>query len=134
MNRLVRCISILSFALILAGCESNNSFRTEAGVKSDLQGSWQWVPIPRKQAPQVWNFDSGNLTVTTYDLNNSSTVTNVEHSTYTVKTTLTTPYLFIESSVYNGKWIIINLDKKVLTMDKTAAGTNSLIQKEFVKI
>jgi hypothetical protein len=126
-------ILIVVLSLLVLGCESNNSFRTSAGVKSDLQGTWQWVPIPRQQLPQLWKFENGTLTITSYKDYDYTNVLEVQTGKYSIKTTVTTPYIFVEGTAYEGKWLVIRLDKKVLMMDKTATGTNALMQKEFIK-
>jgi hypothetical protein len=124
---------LLAFLLLSWGCESNNSFRTEAGVRSNLKGTWQWVPIPRNQAPQIWSFNAGKLSITYYDPQNPSQVQGVEEGSYKVETSITTPYIFISGTPFEGKWLVITLNNKVLTMNKTAQGTNALTQREFIK-
>lgn len=124
---------ILAAALLLLSCESKNSFRSEAGVKKDLQGIWQWVPVYKTDLQETWQFDNGNLTVTEY--NRTTGGTRVSAGTYTVQTTVTTPYIFIEGmQAYSGKWIVINLNKTIFTMVITTQGTNALVQKEFIKL
>jgi hypothetical protein len=133
MYQLRSLVPVLLALSVLFSCESKNSFRSETGVKKDLQGTWQWVPVYRTDLQEVWKFDNGIVTIT--ELNpGPPSLTKVSTGTYSVKTTVTTPYVFIEGvQSYNGKWVIINLDKKVLTMVITTKGTNALSQKEFIK-
>ena len=121
---------IFLMVVLLTSCESNNSFRTEAGVRRQLQGSWKLVPIPRTEPNETWKFDNGTLTITIY----KNTPAEVITGTYKVYTTLTTPYIIIEGIPLSGKWVVITLTDKILSMDLKTPGTNAFAQREFIKI
>jgi hypothetical protein len=121
---------IIFLAILLTACESNNSFRTEAGVRDQLQGSWKLVPIPRNSGDETWKFDNGKLTITMYRTSPVSTV----EGTYKVYTTITTPYIITDGVPLTGKWVVITLNDKILSMDLKTQGTNAFAQREFTKI
>jgi hypothetical protein len=128
---------LFTATVFITGCESMTNFRTEASVRSQLEGSWSMVPIPRNSPPEIWTFTSGLIVRKVYDT--SGGVTTEEHGTYSVKTTFTSMYVTIDNVPYgsyiSAKWTIVALDSQYLTMTQNGGfseGTG-LLQKEFVK-
>src|ERR1051325_1137043 len=125
---------ILLLCSIFAGCESNNSFMTKSGIESKLQGRWDMVRIPHKQLGAIWEFDNGTLNI--YSLDSANAIAAKDVGSYEVVAKIATPYIVIKQSpgLYaGGRWVIINIDDKYLTINRQDDGTFGTIQREFVK-
>lgn len=141
MKKLFQHFSFLLLAGILfSSCKKENYFTSEKGIKSDLQGTWRLIPIPRFTIDnnhdtifhvESWSFDNQNVTIT----NNG--VTGV--STYSVETSWSKAVIKIESitqldgNIYNASWQIVRIDDDFLVIANDKDGTTGLTQYEFEK-
>src|ERR1700741_4251331 len=109
-------LGTIAILLIIAGCESNNSFRTKAGVDSALQGKWDKVKIPITVQKEVFEFSSGTFMHHVYEKVGTQLVPSSDTGTYEIIANISTPYVVIHnlpySNTYEGRWVIIQLDSK----------------------
>lgn len=132
--RILLCILFLF--VFVAGCDSNNDFRTAASIERDLQGKWDKVRIPVTVNREIFEFSSGKFIHYTYDSLGKSSLKDT--ATYEIIANLTTPYISIHnlphSATYEGRWVIIDLDSKFLTLNHQDDNTNGILSREFVKM
>jgi hypothetical protein len=117
----------------LFSCSKEEYFKSESGIKKQLQGSWTLVPIPRDDPNQNWAF------------NNSSKMTRSENNVdytgdFSVHTTISKAEIKIENLLvvsgqfdYNGTWQIVQLDDDFLIIANDRDGTSGIKQLEFTK-
>ena len=117
----------------LFSCSKEEYFKSESGIKKQLQGSWSLIPIPRTNPDQNWAF------------NNSSKMTRSENNVdytgdFSVHTTISKAEIKIENLLvvsgqfdYNGTWQIVQLDDDFLIIANDRDGTSGIKQLEFTK-
>ena len=108
----------------LFSCSKEEYFKSESGIKKQLQGSWSLIPIPRTNPDQNWAFNS------------SAKMTRSEN----VHTTISKAEIKIENLLvvsgqfdYNGTWQIVQLDDDFLIIANDRDGTSGIKQLEFTK-
>lgn len=137
MLRLFKPLFILTLlAVFFSACEQDRVFHSASATESLLQGSWKWVKIPYAIPTESWTFNKGQLFVYTFDGQNGY-YPDTTRGTYEVQTTLSSPYVFIRNTpgdhFYEGRWTVIRLDKKVLSIVRGTQGTNAATQYEFIR-
>jgi hypothetical protein len=143
-------IAIIALS-VFYGCNKEEYFQSEKSVKSDLQGTWNLIPIPKYTDIQVingtdttivkklrvesWFFNDTHVTI---ENNNGSGESG--ESEYSVHTSWTKAELKIESvsaplsaSFYNGTWQIVRLDGDILIIAGDKDGATGLTELEFQK-
>ncbi|MBK7431446.1 MAG: hypothetical protein IPI10_09565 [Bacteroidetes bacterium] len=117
----------------LFSCSKEEYFKSESGIKKQLQGSWSLIPIPRTNPDQNWAF------------NNSAKMTRSENGLdytgdFNVHTTISKAEIKIENLLvvsgqfdYNGTWQIVQLDDDFLIIANDRDGTSGIKQLEFTK-
>ena len=124
----IMLLSIIS----LFSCGKDEYLKSEAGIKKQLNGSWNLVPIPRTAPDQLWTFSDESFSrmqgSTSYD------------GTYTVNTTMFKAEIKVENMPivsgernYNGTWQIVRLDKDFLIIVNDGDGTTGITELEFTK-
>lgn len=124
---------IMLFSIIsLFSCGKEEYLKSEAGIKKQLSGSWNLVPIPRTSPDQLWTFSDETFSrlqgSTSYD------------GTYSVNTTMFKAEIKVENMPivsgernYNGTWQIVRLDSDFLILVNDGDGTTGITELEFTK-
>ena len=119
--------------LALNSCSKEEYFKSESGIKKQLQGSWNLIPIPRTSPDQNWAF------------NNSDKMTRSESGIdftgdFKINTSLTKAQIKLENFLivsgsfdYNGTWEIVQLDDNFLIIANDRDGTSGIKELEFTK-
>ena len=119
--------------LALNSCSKEEYFKSESGIKKQLQGSWNLIPIPRTSPDQNWAF------------NNSDKMTRNESGIdftgdFKINTSLTKAQIKLENFLivsgsfdYNGTWEIVQLDDNFLIIANDRDGTSGIKELEFTK-
>jgi hypothetical protein len=136
---------ILAVSLIYS-CGKEEYFKSEKGIKKELQGNWKLIPIPKNDT--IWNpahtsyvlsehFEDWTFNDTKVDIVNNNLTGS---STYTVKTSFSKAELKLEgvsqplsSFRYDGTWQIVTLDDEFLIIANDKDGSTGLFQLEFKK-
>jgi hypothetical protein len=124
-------IIMLLSSIILSSCGKEEYFKSEQGIKDQLQGSWTLIPIPRTDPVQEWTFSSDGK-INRYTAANNAT----DNATYSVSTSLFKAEIKVESFSYydyNGTWQIVRLDDNFLVIANDHDGNTGLMQLEFEK-
>lgn len=113
-------------------CGKEEYLKSEDGIKKQLSGSWNLVPIPRTDPNQVWTFSDETFT----RLQGSQTY----DGSYKVHTTMFKAEIKVENMAqvsgernYNGTWQIVTLDKDYLIIVNDGDGTTGITELEFTK-
>ena len=117
----------------LYSCSKEEYFKSESGIKKQLEGSWSLIPIPRTNPDQNWAFDNTDK-MTRSELNVNYT------GDFTVSTSLTKAEIKLENFTvvsgsfdYNGTWEIVQLDDDFLIIANDREGTTGIKELEFTK-
>jgi hypothetical protein len=130
--------TILFFAVItiFCSCENFDWFKTDKGLKKDIQGTWKREFLTNSDYEEDWNFMDGKLTILRLKNNAYDTIDKAE---YTADAKMTVSYLKISGLTkdttllqYNNKWTIVQLDSKVLYLATDYSG-GGVLQREFEK-
>ncbi|MBL0105252.1 MAG: hypothetical protein IPP51_16645 [Bacteroidetes bacterium] len=124
----IMLLSIIS----LFSCGKEEYLKSEAGIKKQLSGSWNLVPIPRTSPDQLWTFSDETFSrlqgSTSYD------------GTYSVNTTMFKAEIKVENMPivsgernYNGTWQIVRVDSDFLILVNDGDGTTGITELEFTK-
>lgn len=124
-------------AFTLSSCEKSELLKSEKGVQSELEGTWNSLQIPTTLPAEQWIFSSGTLIRMAAPSRGESLV-ETGRGTYTVSTTMTSVKVKIEGFQpwmgCNGTWEVLRLDKQILVMntdhDNHGGG---LTEKNFLK-
>lgn len=139
-----RLLFFLATAIILSliySCQKQEYFKSEKGIKSELQGTWDLIPIPRyitsgpdsgSERHENWVFTSDIVTITTntesgtsdYSVHTSWSKAEVELKGVTAP---------LNGGIYNGKWQIVRLDGSIMAIANDHDGSTGLTQLEFQK-
>ncbi len=124
-------IMLLGF-ISLFSCGKDEYLKSEAGIKKQLKGSWDLIPIPRTNPAQNWAFTDDKLSRT------ESTISYV--GDFSVNTSLTSVKIKLEHFAvisgqpdYNGNWDLVRLDNDFLVIATDKDGTTGLYELEFQK-
>jgi hypothetical protein len=145
-----RLIIFIALSAVIAGfysCSKQEYFKSESGIKKDLQGTWDLIPIPRymtvdtgtgsfqKERHENWVFTNSTVTITN---NNGGGETGT--STYSVHTSWSKAEVKLDGVTsplspehYNGTWQIVRLDDEILAIANDHDGSTGLTQLEFQK-
>jgi hypothetical protein len=139
-------ILILCFTFFYS-CQKEELFKSEKKIKSELQGTWSLIPIPRYDSitnpdntksavehTETWNFNDTKVTI----VNNGVSAT----STYSVSTGISkaefkldgvTPAFIYPARIreINGTWQIVQLDDDILIIANDQDGRSGLTELEF---
>lgn len=132
----IRNISGLVLVLCIVGlysCSKEEYFKSESGIKKQLQGNWSLIPIPRTNPDQNWEFNSSDK-MTRSELGVSYI------GDFKVSTSLTKAEIKLENFLvvsgsfdYNGTWEIVQLDDDFLIIANDRDGTSGIKELEFTK-
>lgn len=132
-----KIISFCFLILFFLGCESNNAFRSEKRLNKLIQATWSVVPMSHEQPKEDWVFNNGFIYRVFYDSTN--TQYNVDTGAYVVDAKLTNAFVMVTEfnlpfyEPLNGKWTIVELDKKIMVISANYADKRGVISREFVK-
>lgn len=138
-------VLLISFSII--SCNKQEYFKSESGIKKQLQGTWDLIPIPRyitittdsgsyqKERLENWVFGESIVTITN---NNGGGETGTSefsvHTTWTkVEVELKGVTAPLTAALYNGKWQVVRLDDNILSIANDHDGSTGLTQLEFKK-
>lgn len=119
--------------LFFCSCENFEWFKSEKGIKKELEATWDREFLTDTTLHEFWFFKEGKLTVTKVDGNDTLSNATVD---YSLDAGITNSYLktnTFQTGDYNQnlKWNIVILDKEVLYLVSEKDG--SLLQREFEK-
>ncbi len=133
--KLFSILSIFAFIFLSTGCDKEEYFKSESGIKSELKGVWNLLAIPKYDANGIahiesWTFNDGTLTIK----RNGAEFT----GTYSISTSLTKVKIKVENVtvdpiIYNGSWQIVKLDGQFLIIANDHDGATGLTEYEFQK-
>lgn len=133
---------VIVFAIVIAGCENWDWFRSESNLNEKIQNTWRFVPIPKPDTPayliEDWKFKDGIL----YIKKNTTGTLSYDTGRYTISTDPDDAYLDIEGinlrpdtiESNNSRWDILRLDDEVLFIVTDHYGSTPLVQREYYKI
>lgn len=132
-NRYSIGLLLVLCVVTLISCSKEEYLKSESGIKSQLQGSWSLVPIPRTNPDQNWAFNSSNKMVRTQN--------SIDYvGDFKINTTLTKAEIKLENFLvvsgefdYNGTWQIVQLDDDFLIIANDRDGTSGIKELEFTK-
>ena len=126
---------LLLLSAFFAGCEKQEYFKSESGIKSQLDHKWHRVQISHYDSPtEVWDFHDGKLTIT----GSNAFATPIEGD-FSVKTTVTRVFVttknFQNGAQYynNAKWTVISLDNDILVIAADDPVSGGLLEREFTR-
>ena len=124
---------LLIATLFLCSCENFEWFKSEKGIKKQLEGTWQREFLTDTTAQEYWHFAEGKLNVITLAGSDTTDKNTVD---FTVDAGITTSYVktpSIQVGDYTQslKWSIVILDNDALYL--VAEKDGSLLQREFAK-
>jgi len=147
MKRLQSIAILVSATLILNSCSKEEYLKSESGIKSQLQGTWHLLAIPkydynsdgsRYEHQESWTFGDSQVSI----INNNQTA----QSSYSVHTSLSKAEVKLEDvkplfvtparvrdNNGSGTWQIISLDDKFLIIANDQDGQTGLTELEFEK-
>ena len=139
MNKISPYLFLFALPVVfIAGCESDNSFRSEGKLRLQIQAAWDVVPLDTGTVVEYWYFDGDRVSRIRPD-NNPSTNDTIGKGNYTVNTTILKPFLSIDglnskSELLDGKWEIIELDADIMVLAlKPPEGQGGLVERDFTK-
>ena len=145
----MRYISTFSILFLISltfnSCKKEEYFQSESGIRNELQGTWNLIPIPRfdvdangskKVHQESWTFSESTVSI----INN----TQAQASSYSINTTISKAEIKIENVLpilvfparvrtMNGTWQIVQLDEDFLIIANDQDGTTGLTELEFQK-
>ncbi len=145
MKRFNTLVLLVLSAFLINSCSKEEYFKSESGIKSQLQGTWKLNAIPKYDINQdgskyehqeSWTFDENQVSMLN---NNQNGISN-----YTVNTTISKAEIKIENvqpvftypariRINTGTWQIIKLDDKFLIIANDQDGATGLTELEFEK-
>lgn len=145
MKRIFPIVIIVLTSIFINSCGKQEYFKSESGIKKQLQGTWRLIPIPKYDYNQdgskyehqeTWTFSESQVSILN---NNQSGVSN-----YTVHTTIAKAEVKIENvqpifthparlRINTGTWQIVRLDDKFLIIANDQDGATGLTELEFEK-
>jgi hypothetical protein len=128
MKKLRALFLILFAAVSLTSCDKEEYFQSDDGIKDQLQGTWNWIAIPRTDPPEVWTFTDNAVTRTKNSVD--------DKGTFTIHTTWFKAEIKVSGfsdAAFNGTWQIVQLDKSILIIANDHDGATGIIEKEFLK-
>ena len=131
LRPLFNLIMLIGF-ISLFSCGKDEYLKSEAGIKKQLKGTWDLIPIPRSNPAQNWAFSDDKLSRT------ESSISYV--GDFSVNTSLTSVKIKLEHFTvisgqpdYNGNWDLVRLDNDFLVIATDKDGTTGLYELEFQK-
>ncbi|MFZ7145129.1 MAG: hypothetical protein ACO1G6_07275 [Bacteroidota bacterium] len=125
-------IVVLRFVALFS-CSKEEYFKSESGIKKQLEGSWSLIPIPRTNPDQNWAFDTNDKMIRSESGVNYT-------GDFKVSTSLTKAEIKLENFLvvsgsfdYNGTWEIVQLDDDFLIIANDREGTSGIKELEFTK-
>lgn len=145
MKHLKTLISIMLISAVIVSCSKQEYMKSESGIKKELQGTWQLIPIPKYDYnsdgskyvhQETWTFSDEKVSMLN---NNQAAVSN-----YSVNTSLTKAEIKIEDvqplltyparvRINTGTWQIVRLDDEFLIIANDQDGATGLTELEFEK-
>lgn len=145
MKRTYTLLLLVLTSFIIYSCSEEEYFKSESGIKSQLQGTWKLIPIPKYdynydgskfEHQESWTFSDNQLSI----INNSQNGL----SAYTINTTISKAEIKVENvqpiftppariRINNGTWQIVRLDDKFLIIANDQDGATGLTELEFEK-
>src|SRR4051812_21352913 len=139
----ISIVFLMLSSVLLNSCSKEEYLKSESGIKSQLQGTWKLIPIPKYdlnpdgskyEHQETWTFGDNQVSIIN---NNQNGVSN-----YTVHTTVSKAEVKIENvqpvftypariRINTGTWQIIRLDDDFLIMANDQDGTTGLTELEF---
>ena len=144
--RYISTFSILFLiSLTINSCNKEEYFQSESGIRKELEGTWNLIPIPRFDYQtdgskyvhlESWTFSESTVSI----INNSQSAA----SSYSVNTSLSKAEIKIENvqpnfvsparvRTLNGTWQIVQLDEDFLIIANDQDGQTGLTELEFQK-
>jgi hypothetical protein len=132
IRQLTALVLVLCIAALYS-CSKEEYFKSESGIKKQLQGSWNLIPIPRTNPDQNWAFDD-NDKMTRSELG-VNYVGDFKVSTSLTKAEIKLENFLVVSGAfdYNGTWQIVQLDDDFLIIANDREGTSGIKELEFTK-
>ena len=132
IRQLTALVLVLCIAALYS-CSKEEYFKSESGIKEQLQGSWSLIPIPRTNPDQNWAFDD-NDKMTRSELG-VNYVGDFKVSTSLTKAEIKLENFLVVSGAfdYNGTWQIVQLDDDFLIIANDREGTSGIKELEFTK-
>jgi hypothetical protein len=125
----------LLVCLFATGCDQFTWFQSEGSVRKKLSGTWKRQFLEIVDYEENWIFQDGKVNIRQIG---SQGAVDVDEADYEVSTSLFSAFVTLNGFdadtsllLYNQKWTIIDLDKKILYI--VADIDAGLIQREFVK-
>lgn len=141
----LRYLSLLSFAILIASCESDTFLRSKKTLDKNIQGYWRPIYGTSKYGSLVydknvqWKFKDGELQIVYVSPNNTDAV--IDKGQYSISTKIDNSFLTISGLKthdydttfgFNIKWTIVQLETGIL--DIAGRPNNSgMVEIEFTK-
>lgn len=134
IRRALSVLIIISIAASLSSCEKVEYFKSEKGVREELKGSWNLVPIPRTNPAQIWTF-SDDLIYRKVMINGA--MVPVDTGRYVINTSLMKVVFVTEGftpvAELDADWHIVQLDKDFLIIATDYYDTKGIYELEFTR-
>jgi len=134
--KMIKLLMFLTVIVFFCSCENFDWFKTDSGIRKDIQGTWKREFLTNTDFEEDWNFKDGKITIVHLKNNTYDTI---DQADYVADAKMTVSYLKISGLTkdttliqYNNKWTIIQLDSKVLYLATDYSG-GGVLQREFEK-